>query len=1139
MTPSTPSRWVSIRRAPGVFPTQRTSMSTGSRWRRASMCSIELQPPTDGAVRLGFESGGMSLAELDQPVVGAPVRHDVVLEPGDYEVWLRPATVSDASYSLTVHRADPFTSPETTVIPLPVTLTLTPSATEVAGYVSTGQRIDAPLSITNTGTVDLTLTLDAVTSHDAWTATPAQPTVAVAPGATAIVPVSVLVGPDAWVGVPVRVTARVRDAAGAQATAFTEIVPTQDALPVDPVAAWSVPGALLGGLDVASPAVGGVPIPRYDISNEVLLYDGLAVSGSGFSGQISRDRPVELTVDLAGDAAVPVAGIILDPLGGDLTLGRSPRAFELLLSPDGVNYQTTLMGELSPRTAEQSFVLDAPVPARFARLRLTSNWGAGDGPVTLGEWKVVASPGVVPTAAPLDIADPVRGGHIVWMEPQPGSPDAAYGLLTEDPTPAKAYLPAGTPIHWVTGFQDDRAAQVTRLEWVDPSGSDPKTRFAAVDVELSTESPLGPWQEVGPWRLDRGPDGSVTPFTFASPTWARYIRVGGQVPAGASTYWEMPSTFRVIERATDRTYRSVVGEWGMSQTVGIYEQLVPPDLTILSDVPDGNDTSASATLLPEATVTHGRVHRGHDVDWYQLTVPAGQNTVSFALGGMPFVRAGLTMTDSTGAPVEVERDATYDPTVDSYTAVVTAGATYDVEIEQQPVSVAITYDTSASLGDDLAFIAEALRSFAADVVPGDEAMQITPFEQDSLLADWSDVPYVIENAVDSAVSTSGSSSIETAMLQTVKLLDTRAGTRVMLVMTDGETGSYTEGTDLWQKLGQTHPVVYTVHTGGHNDPALTTHLMQDWAVAGGGSYQYAASHGQIDRAFDRMATQLRRPASYTLSFTATHQDLPPGSVKVTTPNGSIPVIGGEVAIELVLDTSGSMTRKIGKRTRIDIAKSVLGDLVTNALPRGIPVAFRTFKAGGKSSCDTVLAVPLGPLDPVALAARIAHVTIGKGTKTPLAATLRAVGADLAGVRGPAVVVLVTDGQETCKGDPAAEVRALLAQGLDVQINIVGFAIDDAGLEADLARWAALGHGTSFQADHAKDLGAAISKALAAPFRVTDPSGTLVASGTVGGDAVSLEPGPYQVEVLTDPVATFDIVVGVGQDIELRLDRPAP
>ena len=333
-------------------------------------------------------------------------------------------------------------------------------------------------------------------------------------------------------------------------------------------------------------------------------------------------------MDLAGDESVPVAGIMLDPLGGDLSVATAPKAFELLLSADGTDYEPAFTGDMSPEAVEQSFVLDAPVDARFARLRLTSNWGDGAGAVRLGEWKVVATPGVVPSTEPLDIADPAKGGHIVWMEPQPGSPDAAYGVLTEDPTPSKTYLPGGTPIHWVTGFQDDRAAQVTRLEWVDPAGSDPKTRFPAVDVEVSTVSPLGPWQTVGPWQLDRASDGSVSPFTFAAPTWARYIRVGGQVPAGESTYWEMPATFRVIERATDDAYRSVVGEWGMSQAAGIYEQLVPQDEALLSDAPDGDDTPATANPLAAGTVADGRVQRGDDVDWYQLTVPAGQNTLT-------------------------------------------------------------------------------------------------------------------------------------------------------------------------------------------------------------------------------------------------------------------------------------------------------------------------------------------------------------------------------------------------------------------------------------------------------------------------------------------------------------------------------
>ncbi len=33
-----------------------------------------------------------------------------VLEPGDYQVWLRPITASEGDYRLDVERADPFTT---------------------------------------------------------------------------------------------------------------------------------------------------------------------------------------------------------------------------------------------------------------------------------------------------------------------------------------------------------------------------------------------------------------------------------------------------------------------------------------------------------------------------------------------------------------------------------------------------------------------------------------------------------------------------------------------------------------------------------------------------------------------------------------------------------------------------------------------------------------------------------------------------------------------------------------------------------------------------------------------------------------------------------------------------------------------
>ena len=136
---------------------------------------IALETPADGGISLGIESAGTSIAELDEAVVGEALAYDAMLEPGDYELWLRPGTVSASPYSLSVQRQDPFTPPAASGPPiaaLPVTLALTTDVSEVAAYWSAGQRVAGQLSIANTGTTEQTLALDAVTSHYAWSATP-------------------------------------------------------------------------------------------------------------------------------------------------------------------------------------------------------------------------------------------------------------------------------------------------------------------------------------------------------------------------------------------------------------------------------------------------------------------------------------------------------------------------------------------------------------------------------------------------------------------------------------------------------------------------------------------------------------------------------------------------------------------------------------------------------------------------------------------------------------------------------------------------------------------------------------------------------------------------------------------------------
>jgi len=149
----------------------------------------------------------------------------------------------------------------------------------------------------------------------------------------------------------------------------------------------------------------------------------------------------------------------------------------------------------------------------------------------------------------------------------------------------------------------------------------------------------------------------------------------------------------------------------------------------------------------------------------------------------------------------------------------------------------------------------------------------------------------------------------------------------------------------------------------------------------------------------------------------------------------------------------------------------------------------------------------------------------------------AVAEDLADVSGPRIVVVVSDGKESCRGDPAAEARRLRAQGFDVTLNVVGLALDKPSREA-IARLAEVGGGSYFDAGDAETLGAALRAAVSAPVEVVDASGTIVGHGTVGGDAIAVPPGSYRVAVLTDPVVTFeDVFVQPEADIVLTLPAP--
>lgn len=245
-----------------------------------------------------------------------------------------------------------------------------------------------------------------------------------------------------------------------------------------------------------------------------------------------------------------------------------------------------------------------------------------------------------------------------------------------------------------------------------------------------------------------------------------------------------------------------------------------------------------------------------------------------------------------------------------------------------------------------------------------------------------------------------------------------------------------------------------------------------------------------------------------------------------------PAFGPGDAVEVILDASGSMLQRQGGERRIEIAKRVLSDLVTDTIPAGTGFALRVFGNREADACRTDLEIPLAPHAPDTAAGLIAGITAVNLARTPIARSIALSESDLAAATGRRVLVLLTDGEETCDGDPAEAIAALRSAGTDVRVNIVGYAIDDAALQRDFESWAALGGGAYFSAADGDALGAALRRATAAPFTIRDTAGQLVGAGLAGDPPIPLPAGDYVVElagVPQDATVTSDEVTRIGAE----------
>ncbi len=161
-----------------------------------------------------------------------------------------------------------------------------------------------------------------------------------------------------------------------------------------------------------------------------------------------------------------------------------------------------------------------------------------------------------------------------------------------------------------------------------------------------------------------------------------------------------------------------------------------------------------------------------------------------------------------------------------------------------------------------------------------------------------------------------------------------------------------------------------------------------------------------------------------------------------------PTTGEKTYIELILDSSISMTARVeGSRSRLDVAKSVMEQIIRE-LPDdpNLQIALRIYGAEldpELAACsDSVLVQPFAPV----ARARQNMIDKVKSMKasgmTPIALSLEQAAIDFPDKKARNVIVLVTDGEESCGGDPCAVSARLQAQGLFLKPYVVGFALNE-------------------------------------------------------------------------------------------------
>ena len=243
------------------------------------------------------------------------------------------------------------------------------------------------------------------------------------------------------------------------------------------------------------------------------------------------------------------------------------------------------------------------------------------------------------------------------------------------------------------------------------------------------------------------------------------------------------------------------------------------------------------------------------------------------------------------------------------------------------------------------------------------------------------------------------------------------------------------------------------------------------------------------------------------------------------------------AVEIVVDASRSMWGRMHGEPKMVVAKEILQD-VSHWFPEDLELALRAYGSTSPSDnndcADSALLVPFGEENREPIRAAIARLRpLGQ---TPIAYALNQAASDFGSLQNDRALVLVTDGIESCGGDPARAARELREQG--IMVHLIGFGLGNAADEdaASLRAVANASGGRYVTAGSAEELKEALAQTVATSFSVFK-GGTEVANGSLGSDKpLFLPEGDYRVELDSSPPQIVQISLAPRDQLTLTLKK---